>query len=473
MAGLDSSGFNVKRFVEIQESLNSRFQSSFGEDINLDDDSVIAQIRDIFALEVSDLWELGQAIDSSFKPSSAEGQQLDDNCSLVGVRRLPATRSETLVQFYGTNGTVIPINSLVSVSTSKEIFQTIAASSIDNNSANRVVINIDTVTSSVTYTVTVDGVPFAINSGGGATNTSIAAALVAALNINSQGLLATDNGSGVLTVVGTDTTVSYDFTLDIKMSFTKVGSLINTESVNYGPIAAPAGILNTIVTSIAGLDMVTNPADAVLGTNEESDTALRLRRNLTLSNPGAGTLDSMISGVNELADVTYSFGRENTTNATDGFGLPQKSFQIIVEGGDDDEIAQVIWDRKPAGILSYGGDSGTAVDIMGNDQTVDFQRPTAVPIYVLAEYTLYSEEIFPTGGKALIEAIILEEGAKLAVGTNVISQRFHGPIFSQVAGIETLTIKIKTSPTPTLTTTIAISDSQRATFAAVNITSSP
>lgn len=61
------------------------------------------------------------------------------------------------------------------------------------------------------------------------------------------------------------------------------------------------------------------------------------------------------NGANGGQSVGLGFISNNTTGVTItvDFGRPPKSFEIVVEGGLDQEIAQKIYDTQPAGIQSY------------------------------------------------------------------------------------------------------------------------
>ncbi|HEY3484897.1 MAG TPA: hypothetical protein VGK49_05900, partial [Ilumatobacteraceae bacterium] len=78
---------------------------------------------------------------------------------------------------------------------------------------------------------------------------------------------------------------------------------------------------------------------------------------------------------------------ENTSSTTDGDGIPPHAIRAVIWDGstpaaDDDEIAQVLWDRKAEGILSDGGESGTAQDEVLGPVTVNFERATEDTIAV-------------------------------------------------------------------------------------------
>lgn len=164
------------------------------------------------------------------------------------------------------------------------------------------------------------------------------------------------------------------------------------ESIRTGPIAAGAGLLTVIVTPVAGWNSVTNADEATPGRAIAGDVEARQQRVIELAGSGAGTVDAIRADVARVDDVRSVSVYENVTMATDGDGRPAKSFEVVVwdeEIADDDEIAQAIWDAKPAGIQAYGSNaSGTATDDAGNDHTVAFTRAVQLQVYVSMEVVL-------------------------------------------------------------------------------------
>jgi uncharacterized phage protein gp47/JayE len=157
---------------------------------------------------------------------------------------------------------------------------------------------------------------------------------------------------------------------------------------------------------------------------------------------------------------------ENTTDAPVG-ALSAHSFRAVVWDGspaaaDNDEIAQAIFDTKPAGIVSIGTQSGTAVQSDGTLVTVNFERATEVPIYV-------SANISSTTGVAAsaIKAALLAVMPTL-VGGDVIYNKLAGAVF--IDGVDDyVSFTIGTAPSPVGTSNITISATQIATLAESNI----
>lgn len=115
-------------------------------------------------------------------------------------------------------------------------------------------------------------------------------------------------------------------------------------------------------------------------------------------------------------------------------GLPPKSFTAIVQGGDPNEIANTIWQTKPAGIATYGNTAVTIIDSQGDDQVIFFSIPQPIYIWVEVALTLYTEETFPPNGLELVAQAIYNYGVSLGIGVDVLLQRVNAQIFT-VSGI--------------------------------------
>lgn len=202
---------------------------------------------------------------------------------------------------------------------------------------------------------------------------------------------------------------------------------IDCESEEFGPIAAPAGTLTVIVTPVGGWDSVTNALDAVLGRNIETDVELRARRVQALFNPGGGTLESILAAVSGVSGVTSAFAFENVSLSTNSDGLPGKSFEIVVEGGDDVAICQAIFDNKPAGIFPYGTSDEDIVDSQGFSHDINFSRPTEVEMWISLTVVV-NPAIFGGGieseGVTLVKQALADFGDLLNIGDDVIALQF-------------------------------------------------
>lgn len=89
--GVFSTGLTLKQLEEIITDLEDGFQSIYGEDINLDQNSPDGQLIGILSQQLIDLRELLAQVYNSFDPDAAEGVVLDSRVALNGITRRAGT----------------------------------------------------------------------------------------------------------------------------------------------------------------------------------------------------------------------------------------------------------------------------------------------------------------------------------------------------------------------------------------------
>lgn len=234
-----------------------------------------------------------------------------------------------------------------------------------------------------------------------------------------------------------------------------------------GPRIAVAGSITTIVNPIAGWTTVDNAADAVEGTDEETDAELRVRRTASVAFPSQSLLDSIFSSIANLDGVTSVTVLENDTGAVDGNGQAAHSVQAVVTGGDEDEIAEAIFVEKPVGIATDGTTTIQVEDLQGVDRDIKFTRPAEVDIYV--EIDLTTTPDYPIGGDDLIKQAIVDYAqANFGASDDVIYTRLYTPINS-IPGHQVDDLQIGTSFPAAGTSNIAIAFNQISNFTTANI----
>ena len=138
--------------------------------------------------------------------------------------------------------------------------------------------------------------------------------------------------------------------------------------------------------------------------------------------------------VNQILEVSSATTTNTLQTALITGGRPPKSFEAVVQGGSDLDVANQIWLTKPAGIETYGNVNGGSgieiIDSQGNTQVIFFSRPVPVYIYVQVALTLYTEETFPVNGLQQVADNIAAYGNTLGVGIDVLFQRVQAQIFS-------------------------------------------
>lgn len=235
------------------------------------------------------------------------------------------------------------------------------------------------------------------------------------------------------------------------------------EAEETGPTVANSGTLTVIETPITGVTGVTNPLDALIGQDIELDPVMRLRRLSELSADAVATIDAIRARVNEVTGVLDSFVIENRSENTDfDTGLPPNSVNAVVDGGADNAVAQKLWDSLAGGVQSYGQSSGIATDDNGDSQTVEFDRPTDIDIYV--DYTLTVDANYPVDGDTQLKALVVATGDALLIGQDVIASKFKALAF-QISGVVDVTaFGIGTAASPTAEDNIEIGLREKARF---------
>lgn len=167
----------------------------------------------------------------------------------------------------------------------------------------------------------------------------------------------------------------------------------------------------------------------------------------------------------------------DTTGSSLGasFGRPGKSFEIVVNGGDDVAIAQAILDAKPAGIQTYGSVTKQVFDADGNAYNISFSRPTEVAVYVVlslqTDLLVAASPQFNPGSIPQIQDDII--AAINAVGIGGLLKGFGSDgiigAFNSVPGIDFYTLYFGTSPNPSTNTNIQLQPEQVAVAETFNV----
>ena len=210
---------------------------------------------------------------------------------------------------------------------------------------------------------------------------------------------------------------------------------------SYANASLSGDVELVISTPVAGLDAITIQADSADGDDEETDAELRERREQSLALAGASTVEAIRAEMLQVTGVDRCTVFENPTGTTDALGLPPKSIEVLVDSDnapdyDDQELADEILLRKPAGTQTYGSISDTATDSAGNTYTVYWSEPTTVPAYVELDLTAATDGTYgDDGDDRVAEAIADWATPNLTVGRSL----YSSDIVNVVADVEGVT----------------------------------
>ena len=138
--------------------------------------------------------------------------------------------------------------------------------------------------------------------------------------------------------------------------------------------------------------------------------------------------------LNNIENVESASGYENDTDYVDSRGLPPHSIEIIVEGGDNSEIAQAILRRKAGGIQTYGSIEVGVPGVYGDTIPVRFNRPDY--LYTWLKVVLHGDKSqLPTNYASLTIQALISDGAEFVAGNNLLTQLLNDGIYDAVAGL--------------------------------------
>ena len=193
------------------------------------------------------------------------------------------------------------------------------------------------------------------------------------------------------------------------------GTVKSTATCNVaGAVTALPGDITQIDTPTFGWKAVNNEVSAIPGNAIETDGELRQRQTISVSNPSQTMLAGTLGAIRALKNVARVSVYENDTNIAavdpdnNPFGLPPHSITCVVEGGNDNDIAEAILYHKGIGCYTNGTTVISVKDQNEYINTVRFYRPSYVPIFVhikIKKYTGYISSLASTVKSAIYNYI--------------------------------------------------------------------
>ena len=291
-----------------------------------------------------------------------------------------------------------------------------------------------------------------------ATNSTATVTLTGAIGTIISGASAKDTNGIIWNI--TDGVISNTGTID----------LFATCSIS-GAITALPNIINNINTPLFGWSTVNNALAATTGQNAESDYALRLRQQVSVSIPSLTMTDGLLGGLLSIPNVTRAKVYNNPTNTTDINGLLPHSVSAIVEGGDGQIIANQINLRKTIGCYTNGTTSYNVTDGQGIVDIINFSILGYDDLKMAISITALSGYVSTT--IALIQNSLISLIYGLEIGEDVLYSRLYtaanlnGSALGLTYNITSLKIGLLSGSLGT--SDIAISYNQAARILAINI----
>lgn len=435
--GVTDKGFVIKRLDTILEEIHQDLTEGFGIDTRLLRPSFLDTLVTTFAGQIADLWETAQDSYYAKYPSTATGVSLDNAVQYGGIRREPNKRTSYPLHCTGDDGTDVREEAVVATDTSPEIRLYAANDFLITREAFNSASVVVAVVEDGVYSIAINGEQYSYSNSGG-TAADILAGLKAVIANDQYTVTVADSALNIEDNVKSRSNV---LVLSDNLTTNSVTSIVTFLTQDYGKITLPNGIVTKMVNNIAGFTAVTNLLEPTYGRLEETDEELRQSYLAKSAIRSSGMIEGITSKlINNVAGVESATGYENDTDMTDGEGRPPHSIEIVVDGGETESIAEVIFSEKAAGIQTCGNVSYDVVTAYGDIVTVRFNRPEY--IYVWVKVTLDADaSALPVDYANLVTASILADANSLKAGDSLLTQTLHAGIYSTVSGITFADIK--------------------------------
>lgn len=482
----DENGLVPLRYNEIEKLIQDTQVAEIPETISYQNSNLIHQLNSVYSAALDQVSYLAEAAFDTLALNSASGRYLEQLGVLRGVYRIDAQSSTTSKQYAWLGaGSTIPAGSIFSAPNLGGITATNPSSvtgSTSACSAAETLTNVTVVTGAA-YGWSINGTNYSYTALVSDTVQDIHDALILLLDADtSKTFTYTEQASGssrsFIFTANEDTFLNIT-PLSVRISFVRVKVYFSLELIEKGATDVPAGEMNTLQSPSAGFLETTNEDDFILGREVETDVELRVRIQSGSVGDYAGTPDTIVQGLlTNVPGVTYVLVVENLDYDTgfpvDADGRPWLSYETIVLGGSDSEVAQEIWRTRPVNARTYGNVANEqVVDSSGVTQFVSFSRPSQVTINVVITHdTSLAETDFPPGGGDAMQTAVISYLASLPLGQNVVGNRLYSVAYEAIGGRGTVitSITIEDADNPGVTPVVQVPDSGYAFTEVGNVT---
>ena len=444
MAGIENTGFVKKSFDEIKTEMENTLRQNIGQDLNLESTSIIGNLISIASKQANDLWELGSSVYNSRFIQTANGNSVDRIVSLLNIDRFQDQFGFGTAYLYGLVNTIVPIGTSFLTSTG-EIYETQEQVTLNVGQAPILTFNRRTGVTTNNFVISQVGNVFGLFS---SANGSETFNLEYSANVSSlENAFGVFFGSENIASVTKDATgkITLNFSTNIFVpNFTSTGLDIEIEraglrdgaativqSINPGAIVTGAGQLNTVQTPVSGLTGVINFATFERGRLRETDLELRQRWFDRIGSSVSSTPQSIRRELLKIPGVLQAIVFEDQPGTA----------EIVIFGGDPEDIAQSLFDNKIIGIEFTGSTTENAKDAQGLTYPLRFSRPEVLNFEVRIDINRLPD--FPLEGVEEIKTLLTTFSNTFRIGSALRPSPDMIWALRTVAGLNSLDIQIK------------------------------
>lgn len=235
----------------------------------------------------------------------------------------------------------------------------------------------------------------------GGTYTTQNIAITATKTVTLQGLDGSYNDNTATGFTVSDDAGNLWYLVDTTTIYAGTTSL-EFRAQNIGAVTPTIGTITTIVTVTDGITAVNNNVGyTTLGVEEESNLSFRIRRDKSTGNQSGNNADTILGNILALDGVNACKVWINDTNTTDDTGTLPHYLWVIVDGGANTDIADIIYSNK-GGCGTRGSITVPVPTVSAQVLNINFDRPTIKPLFI-------KFDLQPTGDLTTISQIALKE----------------------------------------------------------------
>lgn len=162
------------------------------------------------------------------------------------------------------------------------------------------------------------------------------------------------------------------------------GTALAFQAAQPGAVTPTPNTITVPVTIVLGVTAINNPTQATsIGLNEETDAALKVRRQQSVSLASQGYLAGLLAALKNISGVTAAFVYENVTGSVNIDGVPGHSIWVIVSGtGAAASIAEAIYTKRNAGCGMFGMQTYVITQVDGTLFTVFWDNVVLEPLFI-------------------------------------------------------------------------------------------
>lgn len=243
-------------------------------------------------------------------------------------------------------------------------------------------------------------------------------------------------------------------------------------SVEKGAIPCPIGSLTKIIDGTFGWETITNTSSATLGQEQESDASFKQKFYNSGLFSGMSLTQDYENALMNVDNVQSCYVRDNGKNVSEVYDtvtIKAHSVYACVDGGNDDDVAQALFNRKSGGSDWTGNTTVTVIDeTWGDSYTVSFDRPTQIQIYT--SITVDVGTATTPDPETSVQEAVNDYINGLDVGADILPFEIATAVTNNVSGIKVTNVQVGTEAGSLATSDIEIHINQVAKSQLANIT---